>query len=82
MLNALSHSLCASHSASKVQQSGVNCSACDQLLAGTPILEQDKISQLPGLFELLWKVLTDEKYCKEKHIRLGEYFFIIVTLLS
>ncbi|KAK6741314.1 hypothetical protein RB195_009269 [Necator americanus] len=71
ILNALSHSLCASHPASRVQGAdGVSCSACEKLSAGISVPEQERMEQLPGLFELLVKVLTNEKYKKEKHIRL------------
>ncbi|EYB81603.1 hypothetical protein Y032_0378g287 [Ancylostoma ceylanicum] len=80
VLNALSHSLCASHPSSRVQgTSGVICSACENLVAGTPIPEQDKIEQLPGLFELLVKVLTEQKYTKEKHVRLDAASLVLTA---
>ncbi|VDK62179.1 unnamed protein product [Cylicostephanus goldi] len=41
--------------------------------------EQDKVQQLAGLPELLIKVLTDEKYNKEKHIRLDAAALLLTT---
>ncbi|KAE9421100.1 hypothetical protein Angca_000737, partial [Angiostrongylus cantonensis] len=71
VLNALSHSVCASHPINRVSgTAGVTCSVCGKMISGTPIQERDKIDQLTGLFELLIQVLTDHKYKKEKHIRL------------
>ncbi|RCN39391.1 hypothetical protein ANCCAN_14669 [Ancylostoma caninum] len=80
VLNAISHSLCASHPSSQVQGTNeVTCSACENLVAGTPIPEQDKIEQLPGLFELLLKVLTEQKYTKEKHVRLDAASLVLTA---
>ncbi|WKX98908.1 hypothetical protein Q1695_014076 [Nippostrongylus brasiliensis] len=81
VLNALSHSLCASHPSSKVDGSnGVNCPACQKLIAGTPNPEENKVQQLPGLFELLIKVLTDSRYQKEKHIRLDAAALVLTAI--
>ncbi|RCN32084.1 UME domain protein [Ancylostoma caninum] len=80
VLNALSHSLCASHPSSHVQGTNeVTCSACENLVAGTPVPEQDKIEQLPGLFELLLMVLTEQKYTKEKHVRLDAASLVLTA---
>ncbi|KAK5978220.1 FAT domain-containing protein [Trichostrongylus colubriformis] len=81
ILNALSHSLCASHPETKVHgATGVTCKACEGVVAGTPIPEQEKVHQLPGLFELLLKVLTDPKCQKEKHIRLDTVGLVLTTI--
>ncbi|KAK6023803.1 hypothetical protein OSTOST_10399 [Ostertagia ostertagi] len=81
VLNALSHSLCASHPESEVHSAtGVTCRACERVVAGTLIPEQEKVHQLPGLFELLIKVLTDPKYQKEKHIRLDAAGLVLTAI--
>uniref|UniRef100_A0A183GHW8 Non-specific serine/threonine protein kinase n=1 Tax=Heligmosomoides polygyrus TaxID=6339 RepID=A0A183GHW8_HELPZ len=81
VLNALSHSLCASHPASEVHgASGVTCKACEQLVSGTAVPDQEKVQQLPGLFELLIQVLTDSRYQTEKHIRLDAAALVLTAL--
>ncbi|KJH42651.1 hypothetical protein DICVIV_11356 [Dictyocaulus viviparus] len=80
ILNALSQSLCASHPNSVHSSSEVTCIGCQELVGGTPIRERDKIEHLPGLFELLIKVLTDHKYEKEKHVRLDAAGLLLAAI--
>uniref|UniRef100_A0A1I7XRW4 FAT domain-containing protein n=1 Tax=Heterorhabditis bacteriophora TaxID=37862 RepID=A0A1I7XRW4_HETBA len=83
ILNAVSHSLCATHRDTVVDASSITCRACQKLLNGSENLpEQDKLPEPNGLLDLLIKLLSDPVMVRrtEKQIRLDTAALIFSTL--